>query len=357
LRELEAAGGPACGSGRALPLARRRLRPRALFEDVLDVCRVACAADLERCGDGVDDDAVPEELEGDPERLAHALHNVAVVCVGAAGARRVRAQLLLCCADEEDEGADANAAAAAGDVRVCARFTALGLAAPPAALVEALDAFEHGAAGEAYASGARLALLVARSLARALGGDLFLAAAREGTTFELRVRLFRPGTGPPPAEQPPSPRAASPRSPPRPWQPEAQQQQPAEPDAQPEVALTGRMMQFLIKNSDECAQRGCALLARCSADARTRPCHAQSLPGGHLRRGRRAAFCARCAPDCIRIVHSHRAFASCCGAHAPRRSAPLVRADIHLRRCDAQLRVGAWGVCGARLSEDAHPRG
>jgi signal transduction histidine kinase len=61
LRVLEQPDAPArVTAGRRLLQERQRLNPRALFSDVLDVCRVACCKDITWSNEG---DAIAEELE------------------------------------------------------------------------------------------------------------------------------------------------------------------------------------------------------------------------------------------------------------------------------------------------------
>jgi hypothetical protein len=128
------------------------------------------------------------------------LKNAAVVCVHyAASACPVMVELRRCECDvdenDDDDDRSDGSAPAAGHVHICATFTAVGRVLTPA---------EAGAAFDPYGSGAGLALLVARSFARAMGGDVWLACDDEhdedapkcgarSLRIEVRVRLFKPG--------------------------------------------------------------------------------------------------------------------------------------------------------------------
>ncbi len=254
LRSLE---GAADAPQRAEQLRKRE--PVALldlFADVLGVCRVACSKEL-LWANQPDAAALPEALEGNPERLRHILLNVAVVAATLAGAQPVRAELHCCDA----------APAADGAVQVRAVFTALGRELSQAEHAAAFNPFERGGGGGApgnddsgaHTTGARLALLVSRSLARGMDGDLALSATAEGARFELRVRLCRPGApGAPPAERPcaaASP-AASTAKPLATAPPQLPPPPPLPAGAPPAVELTQRLFEFLVRHSDEVFHSG-----------------------------------------------------------------------------------------------------
>jgi hypothetical protein len=183
----------------------------------------------------------PFPFQGNPERLRQVLQNVAVVCVRYAGERPVHAQLR-CCAQEEG--------APEGFLYFRAAFTAVGLTITPE---EAGSAFQ-------LESCAGLALLVARSVARGLDGDVVLDGHNaKGVCFELHVRLFRPGA----PQQQYSP-AASPRqrgegavasasgSATSPASPSALA--PAPPP--PSIDLSTKLFEYLVKHSDEVFHAG-----------------------------------------------------------------------------------------------------
>jgi hypothetical protein len=123
-----------------------------------------------------------------------------------------------------------------------AAFTVLGRVLTPA---------EASAAFDPYSSCAGLALLVARSFARSLDGDVVLKHTPAGTCFELHARLFQPDA-PLAVEEPQA--LASP--PPTPRQPVQVPGEPAAPPAVPVVELTTRMFDHLVKFSDEVFTQG-----------------------------------------------------------------------------------------------------
>ncbi len=176
-------------------------------------------------------------MQGNPERLQQMLLNLAVVALRYAGADGPVTVELRRCKDQE--------AAVPGSVFLCVTFTAVGRMLTPA---------EAGAAFEPYESSAGLALVVARSFARAKDGDVLLLCAASGARLEARVRLFTPGA--PPAEESdvPSPRAeaAIPRG-----EAESALPSPNSPAAPPvELTLTARMFEHLIRCSDDLFSTG-----------------------------------------------------------------------------------------------------
>ncbi len=289
-------------SGRPRRLRKReRLNVRALLADVLATCRIGHAKDIAwlnerdstdlpavleaRCCGALCCDAHAQtqtrtrtraqcrssrirRVQGDPERLQQVLLNVAVVASRYAGADGPVTVELRRCEDQE--------AAVPGSVFLCVTFTAVGRMLTPA---------EAGAAFEPYESSAGLALVVARSFARAKDGDVWLLCAASGARLEARMRLFTPGA--PPAEEgdAPSPRAEASAAIPR-GEAEAALQTPTAPGAPPvELTLTARMFEHLIHCSDDMFSTGvigpegpifvraaccaaCVLLCLCASDAR-----------------------------------------------------------------------------------------
>lgn len=279
LRALEAAGGRGGGGGGGIGQLRTRERVAvaALFADVLDVARVAFGREIFWV-DAADAAQLPAELQvcirsnhkntpsadltwhaaaqGNPERLRQVFQNMAVVCVHyAEGQAPIEASLR--CTEESGDS---------GSVQLHAAFTLVGRALAPA---QAADAFNPYAAANAkdatpYSTSARLALLVARSLARGMDGDLSLAAAPDGSArLELRVRLFKPGAptlaqeqqaSAPAVAAPSAAAASSPMPAPRASQPAVAARSDAPPAAPTKPAsLTAQMFEYLTKHSDESA--------------------------------------------------------------------------------------------------------
>lgn len=200
LKALEAerrgscAGGASSPRGTLLPPRVVRLfNLRGLFADALNVCRIGCGKEIAWAQR--DDDAtaaaathaacccggagcrlrVPDEVFGDVERGSRMLINLALVAVrhaGAAGA--VTADLCEC---------------ASADGTVCLAFAAEGRVLSPAEAAAAFDPYGGGATG--------LALLVARSYARAAGGDVTLVPMEDGRGMRICACL-RQGAPPSP---------------------------------------------------------------------------------------------------------------------------------------------------------------
>jgi hypothetical protein len=197
-------------------------------------------------------------MQGNPERLRQVLQNLAVVCVRYAGERPVHAQLR-CCTPEGGGAPD-------GFLLLAAAFTAVGLT---------MTAEEAGSAFQ-LESCAGLALLVARSVARGLDGDVALDGHNDGSgggvSFALRVRLFRPGAPPLPAQRSPAasprqpaaaaaaaasaqqPQAAAPSAPAT--APSAAGPAPPPPPPPPPIDLTTKLFEYLVKHSDEVFHAG-----------------------------------------------------------------------------------------------------
>jgi hypothetical protein len=181
------------------------------------------------------------------ERARQAIQDVAVVCVDYAGALPVEAEL------HSSDAAD-------GSMHVHAVFIAVGRTLTPAEQQAAFDPYSYGAGGEAVVTSARLALLVARSLARGMDGDLTLTASERGARFDLWLRAYWPGAPPLPAETagghaagPPAAAEAA-GSTPEPA-PLAEAVVP-QPSAARVVELTRRMYDYLIAFSDEVFMSG-----------------------------------------------------------------------------------------------------
>ncbi len=171
---------------------RERVRPRAVFGSVLEVCRVACSKDIRYTNEAED---IPELevsvallrlcaftsrsllmqcrlLQGDGDRLQQVLQNAALACVRY-GTPQTECTAELRCQE-----------IAPGIWLLRAVFMGPGRVLSEAELRCAFDPSE-GAMG--------LALLVARSSARTMGGDLVLSSDARGSRLDVSVRLFTPG--------------------------------------------------------------------------------------------------------------------------------------------------------------------
>lgn len=115
---------------------------------------------------------------GDRECLRLVLQNAAVVAVRLSGLSPVTATLQCCL------GHCHGLSAPSGHADSCITFALHGRPLSPA---------EVGSAFDPYSGCAGLALLVARSLARSMGGDVWLHVNQDSTRINVRIRLAHPG--------------------------------------------------------------------------------------------------------------------------------------------------------------------
>lgn len=213
----------ACAALRERARARKPLDLAATLADVVKSCRRAGAAAAAWPGEAAEREALPA-LEGPPDMVRRVLKNLLLaVAQLAGGAHLIIAEL-----------APLRPAPGAppGSLDIAVAVTAPGRALSPA---------DVGAAFEACsgAGGAGLALCVARAFARAMDGNVRIAATPAGARVEATMRLFRPQAPESPRDVP-SPRKALPA------------RKPSFAGAPPPaVELTARMFRHMIRDSDD----------------------------------------------------------------------------------------------------------
>ena len=205
----------------------------AVLEDVLDTCRAGLARPFELVAEPLSAGAVHAALWGDEAAVRHTLLNLATVCAHFADpGGRCSAQLRLAPVDEV-------AAPCPCAVLLHARFEAQRVAPLSTAELAAAFVVHEG-------DGAGLAMHAARRLARAAGGDVTIASHQYSVVLCATLRLEAMPSGAVDCElltglaQPPveGDAAASDEAP------------------QDTLALTARMLEHLVRTSDEMFHTG-----------------------------------------------------------------------------------------------------
>ena len=223
-------------TGAAAAPRRGCVDARAVLEEVLDTCRAGLARPFEVVGDESPPDAaaVPVALWGDAAAVRHTMINLATACAHYAGpAGRCSAQLSL--APAADEAAAPSFCA----VALCVCFEAQRDAPLSAAELAAAFVVHEG-------DGAGLAMHAARRLARAAGGDVTIASERCSVVLRATLRLDAMPGGAVDCD------ALSELAQP----PVVEDAAAADEAPQDALALTARMLEHLVRTSDEMFHTG-----------------------------------------------------------------------------------------------------
>ena len=202
---------------------------RAVLDEVVDTCRAGLARRFEL----VEEESLPAALWGDEAAVRQTMLNLAAACAHYAGPDgRCSAQLLL------EPAADEAAAASVCAVLLRVRFEAQRAAPLSAAELAAAFVVHEG-------DGAGLAMHAARRLSRAAGGEATIASEQHGIVLCATLRLEATPSGLIDCDllgelaQPPVEEDAA-----------------ASDDAPDKLALTARMLEHLVRTSDEMFHTG-----------------------------------------------------------------------------------------------------